>query len=217
MILYVLKQNKNRKSPAFGKYFAYPVIEETIDLDALAEHMSNHNTPYSKGAIKGMLTDMVSCIKELLLEGKNVKIADLAIFSLGIKNNGGAVSEDVFTVSKNIKGVKLRARATGELIAKSLNLEATLKAVEALRRAVTVTAVDRRARAETDLHRAVVSRRTVEPTAEPMAVRRTEAQVATADLVATLAVTAAHRAAPSRVRRATTDWSSTSTVTALRP
>ena len=131
MILYVLKQNKNSKSAAFGKYFAYPVIEETINLDALAEHMSNHNTPYSKGAIKGMLTDMVSCIKELLLEGKNVKIADLAIFSLGIKNNGGAVSEDVFTVSKNIKGVKLRARATGELIAKSLNLEATLKKASA--------------------------------------------------------------------------------------
>ena len=131
MILYVLKQNKNRKSPAFGKWFAFPVIEETIDLDALAEHMSNHNTPYSKGAIKGMLTDMVGCIKELLLEGKNVKIADLAIFSLGIKNNGGVASEEVFSVSKNIKGVKLRARATGELIAKNLNLEATLKKASA--------------------------------------------------------------------------------------
>jgi len=131
MILYVLKKNKNSKSAAFGKYFAYPVIEETVTLDGLAEHMSSHNTPYSKGAIKGMLTDMVSCIKELLLEGKNVKIADLAIFSLGIKNNGGAVSEDVFTVSKNIKGVKLRARATGELITKSLNLEATLKKASA--------------------------------------------------------------------------------------
>ena len=131
MILYVLKQNKNSKSAAFGKYFAYPVIEETVTLDGLAEHMSSHNTPYSKGAITGMLTDMVSCIKELLLEGKNVKIADLAIFSLGIKNNGGAVSEDVFTVTKNIKGVKLRARATGELIAKSLNLEATLKKASA--------------------------------------------------------------------------------------
>ena len=131
MILYVLKKNKNSKSAAFGKYFAYPVIEETINLDALAEHMSNHNTPYSKGAIKGMLTDMVSCIKELLLEGKNVKIADLAIFSLGIKNNVGAVSEETFTVSKNIKGVKLRARATGELIAKSLNLEAQLKKASA--------------------------------------------------------------------------------------
>ena len=139
MILYVLKKNKNSKSAAFGKWFAFPVIEETIDLDALAEHMSHHNTPYSKGAIKGMLTDMVSCIKELLLEGKNVKIADLAIFSLGIKNNGGAVSEEVFTVSKHIKGVKLRARATGELIAKSLNLEATLKKASATTKSTSTT------------------------------------------------------------------------------
>ena len=131
MILYILRKNTNPKSAAFGKHFAYPVIEETIELDGLAEHMSNHNTPYSKGAIKGMLTDMVGCIKELLLEGKNVKIADLAIFSLGIKNNGGAVSEEAFSVSKNIKGVKLRARATGELIAKNLNLEATLKKASA--------------------------------------------------------------------------------------
>ena len=127
MILYVLKQNKNSKSLAYGKWYAYPVIEETIDLDSLAGHMANHNTPYSKGAITGVLTDMVNCIKELLLEGKNVKIADLAIFSLGIKNSGGATSEDTFTVSKNIKGVKLRARATGELITRTLNLEASLK------------------------------------------------------------------------------------------
>ena len=127
MILYVLKQNNNPQSRAYGKWFAYPEIRETITLDMLADHMSSHHSPYSEGAIKGMLTDMVDCIKELLLEGKNVKIADLAIFSLGIKNSAGAESADDFTVAKNIKGVKLRARATGELIAKSLNLEATLK------------------------------------------------------------------------------------------
>ena len=127
MILYVLRKNNNQQSPSFGKYFAFPVIEETIDLDGLAGHMANHNTPYSKGAITGVLTDMVNCIKELLLEGKNVKIADLAIFSLGIKNNGGADNAEDFSVTKNIRGVKLRARATGELITKSLNLEASLK------------------------------------------------------------------------------------------
>jgi len=135
MILYVLKQNKNTQSRAYGKWFAYPVIEETITLDDLAEHMSSHNTPYSKGAIKGMLTDMVGCIKELLLEGKNVKIADLAIFSLGIKNASGAATAEEFAVTKNIKGVKFRARATGELVAKSLNLEANLKKATATTKA----------------------------------------------------------------------------------
>ena len=121
MIFYDLRQNKNKDSKAFNKWFAYPVIKETVDLDDLASHMSSHNTVFSKGVILGMLTDMVGCIKELLLEGKNVKIADLAIFSLGIKNNGGADKAEDFNVVKHLKGVKLRARATGELVAKNLN------------------------------------------------------------------------------------------------
>lgn len=128
MIQYLLRQNTNNHSESYGHYFAYPVIRETVGLDALAAHMSSHNTLYSKGTITGMLTDMVGCIKELLLEGKNVKIADLAIFSLGIRNaKGGAEKEDDFSVAKHIVGVRLRARATGMLIARSLNLEASLK------------------------------------------------------------------------------------------
>lgn len=87
MLLYVLKLNQNAKMPeAYGKYYAYPVITQTVDIDGLAEHMASHNTPFSKGAIKGMITDMVSCIKELTLQGFAVKIDDLAIFSIGIRN-----------------------------------------------------------------------------------------------------------------------------------
>ena len=130
MLKYKLQANNNKKSDYYGKYYAYPVIDETIDLDGLAAHMAGHNTPFSKGVIKGLLTDMVTCIKELMLEGKNVKINDLAIFSVGIKNaKGGADSEDDFNVSSNIQTVKFRARATGELSSKSLDLEATLKRV----------------------------------------------------------------------------------------
>ena len=127
MVRYILKQIKISSSRAYGKWFAKNVVEETVDLDGLAGHMSSHNSVYSKGVIKGLLTDMIGCIKELLLEGKNVKIDDLAIFSLGIKNKLTADTEEAFTVTKNIEGVKLRARATGELMSKSLRLEATLK------------------------------------------------------------------------------------------
>ena len=134
MIRYILRKNTNSKSRAYNKWFAFPVIEQTIDLDALSEHMADHNTPFSKGAIKGILTDMVACIKELLLEGKNVKIADLAIFSIGIKNSGGAEDPDDFTVQQNVKGVKLRARGTGGLITKSLNLVASLKKAVAVQK-----------------------------------------------------------------------------------
>ena len=128
MIRYILKQIKNAKSPVVGRWFAHPAISETVNLSGLAKHMASHNSPYSAGVIKGLLTDMVTCIKELMLEGKNVKIDDLAIFSLGIKNRkGGAESEDDFTVSQNIEGVRFRSRATGILMPKNLNLEATMK------------------------------------------------------------------------------------------
>ena len=133
MIRYVLKQCKNKFSKIYGQWFAYPVIEETVNLDGLSEHMSNHNSPFSKGVIRGLLTDMVNCIKELLLEGKNVKIDDLAIFSIGIKNaKGGAATEEDFNVSRNISSVKLRSRATGILLAKALNLDASLKKATSL-------------------------------------------------------------------------------------
>ena len=134
MIRYILRKNTNSKSRAYNKWFAFPVIEQTVDLEALAEHMADHNTPFSKGAIKGILTDMVACIKELLLEGKNVKIADLAIFSIGIKNSGGSEDPDEFTVQQNVKGVKLRARGTGGLITKSVNLVASLKKAVAVQK-----------------------------------------------------------------------------------
>ena len=133
MLLYVLKLNQNAKMPeAYGKYYAYPVITQTVGIDGLAEHMASHNTPFSKGAIKGMITDMVSCVKELTLQGFAVKIDDLAIFSIGIRNKEGAASEKEFTIAKNIDGFRLRARGTGEFSAKTINLEATLKKASAL-------------------------------------------------------------------------------------
>ena len=79
-----------------------------------------------------MITDMVSCVKELTLQGFAVKIDDLAIFSIGIRNKEGAASEKEFTIAKNIDGFRLRARGTGEFSAKTINLEATLKKASAL-------------------------------------------------------------------------------------
>ena len=129
MIRVVLYQNTNAKiKEAYNKWFPRVVTDETIGLEELAEHMASHNTPYSKGAILGMLTDAVVCTKELLLLGKNVKFPDLAIFSLGLKVKGGADKKEDWTVAKYIEGLRLRARATGEL--KTSNLDTTIKRVD---------------------------------------------------------------------------------------
>ena len=133
MIQYVLKKNVNEKMPnAYGKYFAYPIITETYDIDKLVDHMASHNTPFSRGAIKGMITDMVACIRELVLQGIAVKIADLAIISIGIKNKAGAATEKEFTVVKNIDSLKIRARGTGDFSCVNLSLDGTLKKATAI-------------------------------------------------------------------------------------
>ena len=128
MIRIVLYQNTNQKiAEACGKWFPRVVSDETIGLEELAAHMASHNTPYSKGAILGMLTDAAACTKELLLLGKNVKFADIAIFSLGLKVKGGAPTKENYNVAKYILGLKLRARATGEL--KTENLDTSIKLI----------------------------------------------------------------------------------------
>ena len=115
-VFYRKYQNKNPHGSSYGKWFARAVtIGKTVNVDELARHMSEHNTPYSKGAIKGVLTDMIGCIRELMLEGKAVKLDGLAIFSAGIrtKKKGAPTSED-FSTTKHIDSVYMRARATGE-------------------------------------------------------------------------------------------------------
>ena len=117
MIFYTVIQS-NRKGATKDKYYGRSVHTETIDLDALADHMCKHNCPYSKGQIKGLITDMVSCLKELVLEGNSVKIPNLGIFSCGLRTKGSLTSEEFD--SSNILATRLLCRPTGELRKKQL-------------------------------------------------------------------------------------------------
>lgn len=124
MINYIVKPNLFRGNTSYGKYFAKAVTKELIDIEGLAKLMKNRNLPYSSGAIKGMLEDMVSCIKEQLLAGNAVKIDDLAIFGISIRNvEGGAESEKDFNAAKHIEGVSLTCRAAGDLMNRNVKAE----------------------------------------------------------------------------------------------
>lgn len=109
MIRYKKYQNQTKSTPLSGKWLARAVADETLDTRALAEHMAKHNTPYSQGAIHGVLKDMTSCIKELLLDGKNVKLDDLAIFGVGIRGKPADTSKD-WSVTTNVVGLRLKCR-----------------------------------------------------------------------------------------------------------
>lgn len=123
MIRYKLYQNNNKASSMYKKWYARAVCEETVDVAGLARHMSEHNSPYSAGVIHGVLKDMIACTKELVLDGKNVKLDDLAIFSAGLTTRPAASAKE-FSASANIRSVRLRARATGTLRTVVLTREA---------------------------------------------------------------------------------------------
>ena len=114
-----LRKNLTEGSKGYGRYYAYADNEAPMTLEGLADHMSHHNTPFSKGTIIGILKDMVSCIRELNLSGQPVKIDGLAIFSTHIENKGGwatlaDVSLSMGGERDNIQALRLCAQATGE-------------------------------------------------------------------------------------------------------
>ncbi len=93
-----------------GKYYARAVQDRTLDFNEFVTHIADHNSPYSRGVINGVLTDMLSCLQELILDGKSVRLGDLGLFYVGITSTG-VENVDDFSVN-NIKGVKLHVRNT---------------------------------------------------------------------------------------------------------
>ena len=128
MIRYYLYQWQ-AKGDLQGLWFARAACDEILNLEALSKHMHSHNCPYSEGTILGVLRDAVMCTKELLLEGKKVKFDNLALFSVGIKGTG-VVNQADYSVQKNIEGLRLLARATGNLSTSRLFLDSQLKEVK---------------------------------------------------------------------------------------
>lgn len=105
-------KNMNTASKTYGQYYGRTVDNPPLTLEELVEHMANHNTPYSPGCIKGVLTDMVKCIRHLLLDGNNVKIDNLAIFKAHIESAGAPTLLD-YDLGTHVKSIKLWAQATG--------------------------------------------------------------------------------------------------------
>ena len=76
------------------KWYGRIVYDEAIDMDGLAEHMRQHNIPYTKGQLKGVMADLVRCIYELTTAGKKVKLPDLGIFRIKARGKGAKTKDD---------------------------------------------------------------------------------------------------------------------------
>ena len=122
MVARITPQDKEAAPMWYGK----AVQDRTIDFEGLVSHMSEHNSPYSRGVIHGVLTDMLDCVKELVLDGKSVRLGDLGLFSVGIKSKG-ALTLEKWTVASHLKGVTLNVRNTKTWSNTELRKQTTLQ------------------------------------------------------------------------------------------
>ena len=139
-----LTKNTNDQLPGtLGKYYARVEYKGTIDVDKLARHMHSHNAAWSRGLVKGLLTDLTDCIKELALQGYVIKIDDLGLFKATVEANGLTLQQgakvsagrgtqrkdeelqaDISKQQFAVKNVKLLVQATGETTIDNMNDEA---------------------------------------------------------------------------------------------
>ena len=122
------------------KAYAKNQVSEIWTLEKFAKHIADHNGVYSRGTVKGVLSDSCECLEEQLLNGNKVELGELGSF-LSSLSCEGAASVKEFTV-KNIKAVNilfapgpdfenLINRAEFNLVAGRAAQVATLKAEKA--------------------------------------------------------------------------------------
>ena len=129
------------KSPldesAVEKAYAKNQVTKVMTFDEFVKHISDHNGVFTRGTVKGVVSDTCSCLVEMLLNGHKVQFGELGTFGLSITCEP-AESLTKFTAD-NIKAVNilftpgkdfenLRSKAEFVPVASRAAQTATLKA-----------------------------------------------------------------------------------------
>ena len=111
-----LKYRKITRTPQSGEnankkmWYATTVTDREVSFEDFVTHVSEHNSPYSRGTVHGVLMDTLDCLQELILDGKSVRLADLGLFSIGMTSKGVESKDKVSAAS--VEGVHLILRNT---------------------------------------------------------------------------------------------------------
>ena len=140
--LYLSKVTESSETEQAGKLYARVSYKQTLSVQDMARHMSEHNTRFSEGSITGILIDFVKCVREQILMGNTVKIDNLAIFKATVEANAletlydaendkvasasmGTLAEGAKTGAA-VKTVKLLAQSTGDFTREELKKDVKL-------------------------------------------------------------------------------------------
>ena len=140
--LYLSKVTENSETEQAGKLYARVSYKQTLSVQDMAKHMSEHDTMFSEGPITGILIDFVKCVREQVLSGNTVKIDNLAIFKATVEanaletlydaENDKTASASIGTLAEGqktgpaVKTIKLLAQSTGDFTRDELKKDAKL-------------------------------------------------------------------------------------------
>ena len=108
-IIYEVYQNQNEHNAAYGKWYGRVKYLENLNTRKLSNHIAEHGSLYTPDVVYGVMEKFRSCLLEMLLNSKRVKIEGLGTFYTTLECvKGGAVSKDKFNVNKDVKGLHIR-------------------------------------------------------------------------------------------------------------
>ena len=85
--------------------FAVAQYAEVMPIEKFAKHIATHGCVYSRADISAILYMAVDCMRELLLDGKKIRLGDLGDFSVSLSSRG-ATDAQSFS-AQNISDVKV--------------------------------------------------------------------------------------------------------------
>ena len=108
-IIYEVYQNQNEHNAAYGKWSGRVKYLESMNTRKLSNHIAEHGSIYTPDVVYGVMEKFRSCLVEMLLESKRVKIEGLGTFYATIEcAKGGALTKEKFNVQKHINGLHIR-------------------------------------------------------------------------------------------------------------
>ena len=111
-----IKYRKVKRTPQTGEnagkelWYATVVTDREMNFEEFVDHISSHNSPYSRGTVHGVMMDMLDSLKELILDGKSVRLGDLGLFSIGMSSHGEVSRDKVSAAS--VEGIHLLVKNT---------------------------------------------------------------------------------------------------------
>ncbi|MBP5496585.1 MAG: DNA-binding protein [Bacteroidales bacterium] len=133
----VYKKMNPMDAAAEPKAYAAAQMRENMSFSDFVNHIAGHNGVFSRGTVRGVLSDACLCIVEQLLNGNKVQLGELGDFWISLSSTG-ADSLESFSAS-DIKAVNivftpgpdfenLRSKASFKLVSSRKAQAATLKA-----------------------------------------------------------------------------------------